>query len=291
MRSTAFSPKIVGRIDTRKSISRTALGDVEVRHDLEPRDDRRLEPLGRGEHLVQHAVDAEPDAEDLLVGLPVDVGGALADRVDEHHVDELDDGRLVRRLLEFEDVDLARRLVLDDLDVADLVRELGHHVGDRGRLRVVVALDGLADRRLRGHHRRDLQVRHERDVVEREDVGGIGHRERQRRARALDRQDLVLLRDGVGDELEDLGVDVELRERDRRDPVLAREEADELLFLDEVELEEDRPELLRAAPLLREGLGELRIGDEAFGDEKVAETAGRGLPELDLTHGCRDYLL
>ena len=112
--------RVVAELDA-AVLGHAALGDVEVGHDLEPRDDRRLQALGRGEHLVQHAVDAEADAEDLLVGLPVDVGGALADRVDEHHVDELHDRRLVRGFLQLEDVDLARRLVLDDLDAADVV--------------------------------------------------------------------------------------------------------------------------------------------------------------------------
>src|SRR5437762_4613294 len=54
-------------------LGQPALGDVKVRHDLEPRDDRGLEPLGRCQQLVQDAVDAEPDAKRLLVGLPVDV--------------------------------------------------------------------------------------------------------------------------------------------------------------------------------------------------------------------------
>src|SRR5204863_9797 len=79
-----------------------ALGDVKVRHDLEPRDDRGLEPLGRCQQLVQDAVDAEPDAKRLLVGLPVDVARALLDGVDQHHVDQLHDGRLVGRLLQLE---------------------------------------------------------------------------------------------------------------------------------------------------------------------------------------------
>jgi len=50
----------------------------------------------------------------------VDVGGALLDRVHEHHVDELDDRRLVGRLLQLEDVDLWRLLTVlsHDLDVA-----------------------------------------------------------------------------------------------------------------------------------------------------------------------------
>ena len=134
-----------------------ALGDVEVGHDLETREDRRLEPLGRRQHLVQYAIHPEPDAEDLLVRLEVDVGGALLDRVDEHHVHELDDGRFVGRLLQLEDVDLgAFFAVLDDLDVREVGLHVRQDVGDRVGLGVVVAVDGLLDRRLRRHQRQHL---------------------------------------------------------------------------------------------------------------------------------------
>ena len=73
--------------------------------------------LGGASDLVQHAVDPEPDPEDLLVGLEVDVRAALADGVRQHHVHQLDHRRLVRRLLQLEDVDLGPGLVvLQDLD-------------------------------------------------------------------------------------------------------------------------------------------------------------------------------
>ena len=134
-----------------------ALGDVEVGHDLETREDRRLEPLGRRQHLVQYAIHPEPDAEDLLVRLEVDVGGALLDRVDEHHVHELDDRRFVGRLLQLEDVDLgAFFAVLDDLDVREVGLHVRQDVGDRVGPGVVVAVDGLLDRRLRRHQRQHL---------------------------------------------------------------------------------------------------------------------------------------
>ena len=66
-----------GRRETRKSISlpladleldasvlrQAALGDVELRHDLEARGDRVLQLQRRLHHLVEHAVDAVADAE------------------------------------------------------------------------------------------------------------------------------------------------------------------------------------------------------------------------------------
>jgi hypothetical protein len=54
-------------------LRQAALGDVELRHDLQTRGDRVAQLHRRLHHLVHHAVDAEPDAEVLLVGLDVNV--------------------------------------------------------------------------------------------------------------------------------------------------------------------------------------------------------------------------
>src|SRR5207247_10713024 len=66
------------------------LGDVEVRHDLEARQDRRLEALGWGEHLVQDAVHPDAYPEHLFVRLEVSVRATLLAPVGDHHVPELD---------------------------------------------------------------------------------------------------------------------------------------------------------------------------------------------------------
>jgi hypothetical protein len=129
IRSTIFSPKSVGSVETRKSITRfpmpqldaavlgeAPLGDVEVREDLEAGDQRRLH-LGRRPHdLLEHAVDAVADADVLLVALEVDVGGAAGDGVVEDAVDQLDDRRLVDLRLERADADLL--FLLEHLDIA-----------------------------------------------------------------------------------------------------------------------------------------------------------------------------
>ena len=74
--------------------------------------------------LVEHAVDAEADAEHLLVRLDVDVARALADGVGQERVHQADDRRLLGGALELLEVDLV--LVADDLDV--LVAELREHL-------------------------------------------------------------------------------------------------------------------------------------------------------------------
>ena len=104
-------------------------------------DDRVLQLQRRLHHLVEHAVDAVADAEVLLVGLDVDVGGALLDGVEQDEVDELDDRRVVGGLREVVDVLVLR--LLGELDVA--VVEVADDLVERGALGRVVALDRLAD--------------------------------------------------------------------------------------------------------------------------------------------------
>ena len=51
-------------------------------------------------HLVQHAVDAEPDGELMLAGLDVDVARTVVDGLRDQEVDEAHDGRVGILLLE-----------------------------------------------------------------------------------------------------------------------------------------------------------------------------------------------
>ena len=108
---TASSPWIEGMIETRKSIVRPAhaqaeaavlrhalLGDVELRHDLEPADDRVVVPLvERLDGGVEHAVDAVLGEHLAVLGLDVDVGGAALDRAEDQRVDEAHDRALGRQ--------------------------------------------------------------------------------------------------------------------------------------------------------------------------------------------------
>ena len=60
---------------------------------------------GHGRGLEQHAVDAEAHAQlGCLVGLEVDVRGAVLDRLGDDLVDELDDRRVVGGLAQVDDL-------------------------------------------------------------------------------------------------------------------------------------------------------------------------------------------
>ena len=243
-----------------------ALGDVELGHDLHARGDRVLELHRRLHRLVEHAVDPVAHAEGLLVGLDVDVRCALLDRLRQHQVHELDDGSVLGFLGERVDVDVVR--VVDEVDVR--VVEVPHHLFERGGL-VVVLLDRAPDRLLGRDHRLDVVSGEELDVVEREDVGGIGGRQDQRRARPVDGDHGVLDRDLLGDQLDHGGLDLELVEIDRGHAVLLGDEIGELVLVQEAELGDLRaePTALRAGLLAR--LAQLLRAEEVLLDEKLPD--------------------
>ena len=99
---------------------------------------------------------------------------------------------------------------------------------------------------------------------------GIRHRDRQRRAGAAQRDDLVLLRGVGGNQLDDGRVDLELREVDRGNAVLLAEERGDLLVLDEAQLDEVVAELPPVGLLMVQGLLELLRGDALLLEKKLA---------------------
>ena len=113
-RSTVFSPKMTGVVDTRMS---TALPSMFI--SIWPSCARRRStmfmpamtlmrltiagPISAGsvEHVVERAVDAHPDPDLLALRLDVHVGRTVTQRLGEDEVDHLDDRRvLVDRLLQ-----------------------------------------------------------------------------------------------------------------------------------------------------------------------------------------------
>ena len=189
--------------------------------------------------MLKHAVDAVADAVALLVGLDVDVARALADRVDQDQVAELDDRRLLGFVLTVGQREVVVERILD-LDLVEL--EIAEHLLVRrellGLLGGVVALDRGLDRGVGADDRLDVQARHELDVVDRVDVRRVGHRDDQAVARLLHRDQHVLLCDLAWDESDDRGVDLEVVERDRWHSVLFGEKVRQLGLLKDAELGE-----------------------------------------------------
>src|ERR1051325_3333160 len=147
--------------------------------------------------------------------------------------------------------------------------------GGRGSRRLAVVLgDGVDDRGFRGDDRLDVVDRHELDVVHGEDVGRVRHRDRQRRARARQRNDLIFLRGFSGNELDDRRIDLELGERDRRDAVLLREERRDLLVLDVAELDQVVTEFSPVLALVVQRFLELLGCDALLLEEQLTDTYG-----------------
>ena len=82
-------------LDLDASVLRQAFfGNVELRHDLQTRDQRVAHLHRRMHHVIQNAVDAETDAKIFFVRLDVNVRCAAAKRVDQQNIDEANDRRV-----------------------------------------------------------------------------------------------------------------------------------------------------------------------------------------------------
>src|SRR5262249_40488324 len=87
--------------------------------------------------------------------------------------------------------------------------------------------------------------------------------------------DQVLLRDLLLHQLDDLRVDLEVLQVDRRNAVLLAEEVGELVLLDRSDLDQGRADAGAVLLLLLLRLAQLLDGDEVLPDEQFTESAGR----------------
>ena len=173
------------------------LGDVEARHDLEARDERRVQRARRLDHVVQHAVDAEAHDRAPFVGLEVEIGRALAQRLQQQRVDHPDHRRLraaveqvLRRrqvLHQPREIGLAREVLRQLRDAADR-----HVVGARELGGEALGVDGARRERTLQHA---LQLREpfDRRVGPRQDDDGV--------AFVAQREHALRLRERVADPL------------------------------------------------------------------------------------------
>ena len=106
-RSTVFSPQIVDvvrhahvevavvDVHLELTVLRTApLDDVHVGHDLDAADERLAHLRRQLDDLAERAVDAEAHPHAVFGRLDVHVGGAVAQRLGDDLVDDLDDRRV-----------------------------------------------------------------------------------------------------------------------------------------------------------------------------------------------------
>ena len=181
---------------------------------------------------------------------------------------------LLGLLLQLLEIDL--RIVVEHLEVAgaDVVFvQVVHDLLELDRAGgAVEAVDRGTQRLLGGDHRVDRVAGHELDVVEREDVGGIGHRHGQTRRGFRDRQDGVLARELGGDDLDHRGVDLDLTEVDRGYAEVLGEEVDELGVFEVAETDQLGVEPSAGLTLRRESGVELLLADLPGLDQDCAHS-------------------
>ena len=246
------------------------LGDVEPGHDLDARDDRRMELLRRALGLAQHAVDPVAHDDVLLAGPDVDIRRAILGGLEHQRVHPADDRRLV---VGVEHVDELVRRVLR-VFVGVLLRAL-FELGAAAEPRVDL-VDVIDDAAARHDHRLDRLGEQDGDRVDDLDRVRIGDRDHDAAVLAAQRHDLAL----PGE------VDRQLVDQVDRDVIgarqiaqvteveLHRERLRELILVDELEPHEhlaDQPALF-ALPRQR---AIDRVGrDLAPRDEDLAEQSG-----------------
>ncbi len=125
---------LVAQLQRESPVLRQALfGDVEVRHDLHPRHQGCVQRPRRLQHVAQHTVDPEAHDRAPLVGLEVDVGRALAQRLQQQRVDHPDHRRLGAAVQQI----VGRRQILQQAREVGIARQIVGHLGDARRDRVV----------------------------------------------------------------------------------------------------------------------------------------------------------
>ncbi len=117
-------------------LGQAAFGDVQARHDLDPRDHRRRRAHGWGFGQVQHAIDPVTDVELVLEGFDMNIRSALLDRPLQQQVDQANHRCLRGEVLEVFDIGL--------LVAAVVFQVFDQRAHGRAAL-AVIALDQLLD--------------------------------------------------------------------------------------------------------------------------------------------------
>ena len=276
-------------METRRSTSRpsdldldaavlrqAALGDIQLGHQLEARDDGGLQFARRRFLVEEHAIHAEADAEFLLERLDVNVAGALLDGLGDHGVHQADDGRLARHVAQVFEVGAGLLVVA----LAGKVR--------CSRL-AVVAVDGVEDFLLGGERGADLQAgegAHGGDGLE---IQRIGHREREDVVRQGDGNGAALAQEAVREAFDFGSGGRRAIHRHQRDAELIGERGQHVALGDEAHVDQDLAELVAALLLQFERALEILGLDLAALDQDLAQAQvarAEGVPRFASGSGC-----
>ena len=255
------------------------LGDVETAEDLHARHQRRVQRDRHLEVVGQQAVEPEANRALRHAGLDVDVAGAKLDRLAHDEIHQLDDWGILG-------IGVQRAGFLGawrEVRCGRLPDALRHQTACPLQMPGVESFDGVLDLGPAAESRRHLAPRDEGEVPNRLMVHGVGHHDIQPFPFQADRQDGVLARQCLGDQVELVraqgqGGDVGVGELE-----LNGQEGDELRFRDLPAIEENLPDAPARLVLFLEGLVEDLSSDELPLDQKLPEPRpARGLGPLCL---------
>src|ERR1039458_9443159 len=249
----------------------TLSADVELGHDLQAGGNGVFQLQRRRHDGLQNAVNTEPDPEFLFVRLDVDVACAALHRIAQNHVDQLDDRSFVGRFLQFGQLHLLLFRLQFDVAVAHLRHRLHHGLKIFFLGRTVGLFNSRQDGAFRGDDRLDIEAGHELDIVHREDVGGIDHRDSERGAHAAQRKNLVALGGLERNQLDDCRINLEVGKVDGGNTILAGEEIGDVLVREEAKLHQGRPQATALLLLDLTRLFQLLWGNDLLFDEKVTQ--------------------
>ena len=180
------------------------LGDVELRHDLDARDDRAVELLGDRPHRrLQHAVDPVLHVHRVVLRLDVDVARAALDGGVDGRVDQPDDRTDVARQPLDRQALFAVLLFLEQLELEALGGVLQH------ALRALALLEDRLDRGPRTDGHLDGRREQHAELVDHRQIGGIRDDDLERFADAAVRHEAVAQHQVGRNRPEQLLVDVE----------------------------------------------------------------------------------
>src|SRR5581483_8257612 len=151
-----------------------ALGYIELAHDLDTRNDRRMMLLRDRRHgLGQDAVNAELDADGIVAGLDVDIAGPPLQSGEDRGIDKPDDGADVA--LGGEAVD-GNTFVTRALFFRNDVQAEAFAGVFQNALGLLSLLEDLADLPQRGNLGDDAFAEQQADFVNHHQLTGIGNR-------------------------------------------------------------------------------------------------------------------
>ena len=179
----------------------TSLGDVQAGHDLDTTGDGAVHLLRRSDRFPTATVNAIPNPHKLLHRFDMDITRLTANAFEDDQVDKLDDRSLVLVISELQLVDVlfTRRLLDIHLRVVHVLEEIPNHLSAL----VVDLRNGLLDADIRGQNGANGAARNDLDIIQLENVEGVGDCQGQNISDLGNRDHLIIVRQVLRQELKD----------------------------------------------------------------------------------------